>query len=114
MVEPRVRVLAEFVWHGYVHPDGRPSFGEPCVQVCSDEGVWIETRSESGELRSDERERLREEVERVANALSRAHYFGPFGIDAYRWRGAKGEHFQARNEINARYTMGWPVGVGAF
>ena len=47
----------------------------------------------------------------VAKALFRAGYFGPFGIDGYRydWAGASG--FCALSEINARFTMDWMEGM---
>ena len=47
----------------------------------------------------------------AAEALLEAGYFGPFGIDAYRWRAGAAAHFNARSEINARYSMGWATGM---
>jgi hypothetical protein len=50
----------------------------------------------------------------VAQALLEAGYFGPFGIDAFRWVDRAGvERFNPRCEINARYSMGWAVGMGS-
>ena len=46
---------------------------------------------------------------RLAAALRAADYFGPFGIDAFRYRSAQGDVlFNPRCEINARFTMGYP------
>jgi hypothetical protein len=42
----------------------------------------------------------------VAEVLRDAGYFGPFGIDAYRWRDGATQYFNPRSEINARYSMG--------
>ncbi len=53
------------------------------------------------------------EARLVADALSRAGYFGPFGVDAYRYRDREQQlRLQPRSEINARYTMGFAVGWG--
>jgi hypothetical protein len=50
----------------------------------------------------------------VAEALIRAGYFGPFGIDGYRWKDEHGTlRFNPRTDINARYSMGWAVGMGS-
>ena len=39
-------------------------------------------------------------------------YFGPFGIDGFRYRDTDGHlRFNPRSEINARYSMGWAVGM---
>ena len=51
--------------------------------------------------------------DRVRRALFEAGYFGPFGIDAFRWRDRDGTaRFRSLSEINARYTMGFFVGIG--
>ena len=56
---------------------------------------------------------LREELDRAAEALRAAGYFGPFGIDAFTWEGDDGTvHLHRRSEINARYSMGWAIGMG--
>jgi hypothetical protein len=39
-------------------------------------------------------------------------YFGPFGIDGFRWRWAGRTGLRPRCEINARYTIGWAIGMG--
>jgi hypothetical protein len=42
-----------------------------------------------------------------------AGYYGPFGIDAFRWRDQNGkQQWNPRCEINARYSMGWSIGMG--
>ena len=61
--------------------------------------------------------RISDETEVTGNlgeALAGAGYFGPFGIDAYRYRDRAGAlRLQPRSEINARYSMGFAVGLGA-
>ncbi len=54
-----------------------------------------------------DRERLLETVERVAEALRRAGYVGPFGVDAWRYRRQDGVvALNPLGEINARMTFG--------
>ena len=55
--------------------------------------------------------RLSTEASHVAAALASAGYFGPFGIDAYTYRGGGGSlELQLRSEINARYLDGFAIG----
>jgi hypothetical protein len=68
--------------------------------------------AESGELHEDELAALNETFERAAEALRGAGYFGPFGIDAFRYLDAQNvERFHPLGEINARYSMGWLIGM---
>jgi len=48
--------------------------------------------------------------ERTAVALRDARYFGPFGIDGFRYVLERRQGFCALSEINARYTMGFVTG----
>jgi hypothetical protein len=55
---------------------------------------------------------LEAEVRRVALALHEVGYFGPFGVDAFTYRARDGSiRLQPRSEINARYSMGFAVGM---
>jgi hypothetical protein len=77
-------------------------------------GAWQATRrTRPEELEVPERDALLREAHHTAAALHGAGYFGPFGIDAFRWRHHGAPRFQARCDVNARYTMGWAVGMGA-
>ncbi len=111
-LEPRVTIERELVLHGRLTPGGELLLGRPCVQDCDARGTWLDTRpAKPGEVEPDELEALARETERVAAALASADYFGPFGVDAFRWLdGAGARHFQPRSEINARYTLGWRAG----
>jgi hypothetical protein len=42
--------------------------------------------------------------------LVKADYFGPFGIDGYRYTLDGASDFCALGEINARYTLGFVTG----
>jgi hypothetical protein len=56
---------------------------------------------------------LRSALAEAAHALAKIGYAGPFGIDAFRYRDAAGEtRFCACCDVNARYTMGFVVGMG--
>jgi len=113
-VEPWVDRVLDVGLHGYVSRTGGITMGNPTRQDVDDAGAWIETTTlVSGALESAEQQALRNEGERTAEALVRAGYFGPFGIDAFRWRDEQGRlRFNPRSEINARYGMGWAIGMG--
>jgi hypothetical protein len=78
-------------------------------------GAWVSTERIDSlqELVGDIPARMGREADLVAIALSRAGYFGPFGVDAYCYRDRDEKiHLQPRSEINARYTMGFAIGWG--
>lgn len=111
IVEPLVTPTLELSLHGFVWRDERYELGRVCVQEVSERGVFRGVRlALPGELSDPEHTALRASAARVARALARAGYFGPFGIDAYRYELAGRPGFCALSEINARYTMGFAVG----
>lgn len=114
-VEPWVERLGDFGLHGHIAMGGEVRLGEPTRQACDSRGAWRSSvRAERGALEEAERAALFEEAALTAAALREAGYFGPFGIDAFRWRDASGAaRWNPRCEINARYSMGWAVGMGA-
>ncbi len=116
MVEPLVTRLLDCALHGYVTEDGRCALGELTVQDVDATGAWVESRrAPPGTLSAAEWQTMVAEARRTAEALHQAGYLGPFGLDAFRWRAPDGaEHFQPRCELNARYSMGWRVGMGGF
>jgi len=113
-VEPLVDRMGDFALHGQVRGSGEVVLGEPTRQECDAAGAWSgSVRALAGELCRSELDALFEHASLAGLAVQRAGYFGPFGIDAFRWRGAGGEpRWNPRSEINARYSMGWPVGMG--
>jgi hypothetical protein len=113
-VEPWVERAADYAIHGFLGRHGSCVWGEPCRQSCSEQGVWQgSARCAPGDLEPGEHHLLMAAAERAADALRRAGYFGPFGIDAFRYRRGSGLDFNPLSEINARYTMGWVVGMGS-
>ena len=109
VIEPWVAREADFVLHGIVDPDGDLRLGRALEQDCDARGMWQQTRAAAaGALLEDELHALGRAGVETGEALARAGYFGPFGIDAFRYRDASGARaFVPRVEINARYCMGW-------
>ncbi len=114
IAEPLVSLCEEFSLHGFIWRDGRRELGQPCVQTVTARGVFREVRRAlNDDLAKHERDALFDAAQTTAQALYEAGYFGPFGIDGYRYRRAEGaanEEFCALSEINARYTMSFVTG----
>jgi hypothetical protein len=111
--EPWVARAGDFALHAYLFPDGRLELGTPTVQHCDRHGAWEKSEvADAGALRTEEAAALERELIKCAGALRDAGYFGAFGLDAFRYVQANGELcFQPRSEINARYSMGWAIGM---
>jgi len=107
-IEPWVARTADFSAHGYLSRAGELLCGQPRQQHCDAMGRFERVSAGTAELRVDERKALASSLSTTGNALKNAGYFGPFGIDAFRYGDREGEHFNARCEINARFTMGYP------
>ncbi len=108
-VEPWVQRLADFSRHGYLMPDGSVSVGPTREQRCDPFGRYLGMSALAADVSALEDGALASELLRTGAALHAAGYFGPFGIDAFRYRLPSGGYaFDARCEINARFTMGYP------
>lgn len=108
-VEPLVQRTLDVGLHGELRRDGSLLRGRATVQEVDDSGAWRGTRlAAAQELSAAELSALDEQLSLTARALIGAGYFGPFGIDAFRYGDGA---FQPRSEINARYSMGWAVGM---
>ena len=112
VLEPWVDKAGELAIHGYVDRDGAATLGRVCVQVVDAHGAWVETVPDASAVTETERATLLTTAEEVADALRTEGYFGPFGVDAFRFVDGDSVHLNRRSEINARYTMGWAVGMG--
>jgi hypothetical protein len=111
IVEPLVAPTLELSMHGFLWQGGDFELGRVCVQRVTERGVFRGVRlAERGELSAFEATALVTQAERVAQALHGAGYFGPFGVDAYRYLLHGDTEFCALGEINARYTMGFVTG----
>lgn len=112
-VEPFVERLGDFALHGHLSPKGDLVLGRPTRQECDSAGAWNGTAlAREDDVTPEERRALTSEAAKAAAALHGAGYFGPFNVDAYRYRGAGGAPlWNPRSEINARYSMGWATGM---
>ena len=111
-VEPWVERSGDFALHGYVSRKSEITLGEPTQQECNETGVWQRSSRET-DLDPGERAALTSSALASGEALAGAGYFGPFGVDAFRFHHGDRLAFNARCEINARYSMGWAIGMGA-
>ncbi len=112
MVQPWVERLADFALHGYVDTRG-VVLGRATVQSVNAGGAWLGSeRASDAALARAERAELERAACEAGELLHRIGYSGPFGVDAFRYRLGGAEGFCARCELNARYSMGWAVGMG--
>jgi hypothetical protein len=113
-IEPLVARLADFGLHGVTDRAGAIVLGEPTAQDCDERGAWRGSRrARPAELEAGEARALVRAAEDAGRALVEAGYAGPFGVDAFAWRDRGGaRRFLARCEVNARYSMGFAIGMG--
>jgi hypothetical protein len=113
-IEPFVDLELDVGLHGFLAASGALVLGAPTVQRTDATGAWLTSAPAiAGDLAAGEERALFEAAETTAAALREAGYFGPFGVDAFRFRDANGaSRWNPRGEINARYSMGWAVGMG--
>ena len=112
VIEPWVRVTREYTRSAWVTARGELVLSPPCFQETSAQGAWTRSeRAERGAVSRADDERLAEAVQAAGDALARAGYAGPFGIDAFRHRGEHGEVLNPLSEINARFTMDWTTAL---
>jgi hypothetical protein len=113
-IEPWVDLAGDVALHGFLAASGALVLGAPTVQRTDTTGAWLASAlAAPGDLAADEERALVEAADATAAALHDAGYFGPFGVDAFRWIDASGaRRWNPRGEINARYSMGWAVGMG--
>ena len=109
-VEPEVDRTLDVALHGELDADGAVRFGALTRQRCDESGAWLGTELATDEtLDEGELRALGEAAGATVRALREVGYRGPFGIDGYRWAGG----FVPCCDVNARYTMGWSVGMSA-
>jgi hypothetical protein len=107
-IEPNVVIEEEYAQHGIVAADGSVRLGVLVRQRCDARGAWMASEPARNAGCDLVAQAVPPEARRVAGALYREGYTGPFGIDAYTYRGRAGTLcLQPRSEINARYTMGF-------
>ncbi len=113
VVEPWLSRSADLALHGFIDRTGALTLGTPTVQEMTSSGGWRASRSaEPGEIADQDARAMTFQALQAAGALADAGYFGPFGVDAFRFCDRGDERLVPRCEINARYTMGWATGMG--
>lgn len=113
-IVPIVERVTDLSLHGYLSQTGELTEGEITIQRCDAEGAWMDSRrANETDVDPAHATRLRETLDDVAIRLNAVGYFGPFGIDGFVWRAQSGStRFHACSDINARYSMGYSVGMG--
>jgi hypothetical protein len=108
-VEPWVERLGDFGKHGYLTQAGALLMGATREQRCDSMGRFLGMSMAPAQLSEAEDQLMVTELAKTAAALNAASYFGPFGIDGFRYLQPDGRiGFNPRCEINARLTMGYP------
>lgn len=107
-ITPWLERVADFALHGVVESD-QLRLGPATVQEVDTNGTWRSSRpAATDELDARELAALHAAAHEVAAELVDVGYFGPFGIDAFRYRIAQGRTaFCACCDVNARLTMGF-------
>jgi hypothetical protein len=108
-LEPWLERLGDFSRHGYLSRHGGLQIGPTREQRCDALGRFLSVALGPAAVSDAEADAFAAELQRTAAALSGAGYFGPFGIDGFRYRLPDGTiALNPRCEINARFTMGYP------
>lgn len=108
-IEPWVTRLLDFSRHGYLTRTGALLMGSTREQRCDPMGRFLGMSMRAPALDPHEEQSVTRALQETAAALSDAGYFGPFGIDGFRYLDAGHRPaLDPRCEINARLTMGYP------
>lgn len=111
VVEPEVAIVREFALHGFLSSRGALVCGRIVGSVVDDRGVWRDSLALENLPEKSPVEALDASLVDAAGALRSAGYHGPFGIDAFEYRDGDRLSLRSRSEINARYSMGWALGM---
>jgi hypothetical protein len=106
--EPWVEAIAEYGCQFTVPPAGAPTLEGITGLLTDAQGTYRGSRLFGAKETSSILPRdVRQLVERAAERIQQAGYFGPLGIDVMQYRGPAGEiAWRALQDINARLTMG--------
>lgn len=108
-VEPWVTRILDFSRHGYLTRAGALLMGATREQRCDPMGRFLGMSVNVPTLDPEEEQGVTAALQQAAAALKDAGYFGPFGIDGFRYLdAAERPALDPRCEINARLTMGYP------
>jgi hypothetical protein len=108
--EPWVEAIAEFGCQFSLPPTGRPRLEGVTGLLTDAQGTYRGSRlfpAGGGTGRDLHAAGVLEIVERAAQRIQQAGYFGPLGIDVMQYRTPTGEiRWRPLQDINARWTMG--------
>ncbi len=108
-VQPLVDVVEEYSIHGWVHRGGELRSGSP---ICWRSVGESAPGGGAAPLSEQERARMEDSALEVGARLRGLDYFGPFGVDAFRWRRSDGVVcLQVGTDINARWTLHFARGA---
>ncbi|MFO0625804.1 MAG: hypothetical protein U0325_09335 [Polyangiales bacterium] len=114
LAEPRVTRVVDVARHGWLARDGALTAGALTRAEVDERGQWVASaRCEDDRLSRSEIDAFDEVFRDTAGGLRAAGYFGPFGVDGFVWTEDGARRLQPRSDVNARYAMGWAVGMGA-
>lgn len=112
LAEPRVTRVVDFARHGWIARDGALTEGVLTRAEVDGRGQWVASvLCEEDRLARNEIDAFTEVYHDTAGGLRAAGYFGPFGVDGYVWDDEGARRLQPRSDVNARYSMGWAVGM---
>ncbi len=112
VAEPEIELITEISQHGYVD-ERELILGDPCRLECDRYGAPTSIeRADISTLDQGVLEALRAALVAVAEALRAAGYYGPFGLDSRLFDSQQGLGVTLVGDLNARFTMGWSVGLG--
>ncbi len=113
LAEPRVTRVLDVARHGWLARDGALTAGALTRAEVDGRGQWVTSVvCEEDRLSGSEIGVFDEVFHDTAAGLRTAGYFGPFGVDGYVWSDEGTRRLQPRSDVNARYSMGWAVGMG--
>ena len=108
-IQPFVDVLDEYSLHGWIDEQGGVLCGAPLRWKSGSSG---DGPGEVPALTEQGLGRLIECGAEVGSSLAGLGYFGPFGVDAFRWSGPDGaQTLQVATDINARLTFQFSRGA---
>ena len=108
-VQPLVDIVDEYSIHGWVGREGELRLGLP---LCWRPARGTKAPAEGAALSDVEAAKVTAAGREVGIALGGLGYFGPFGVDAFRWQSADGAlRLQVGTDVNARMTLHFSRGA---
>jgi hypothetical protein len=102
-VQPLVDIVDEYSIHGWLDRGGELRYGAPLCWRPAEDAQAVGGPPPLSEL---EMATISDSARGVGSSLRSLGYFGPFGVDAFRWRRADGStRLQVGTDVNARWTL---------